>query len=359
MTETTAIRPDESSPLKSRIRSFLRYPLLFLLEALGINRLFSFINRERILILWYHGVCDDDFTILRGYDERHIPRSLFRRQLAHLRRRGYRFVTMSTLTRPGHASKGRHKLVALTFDDGFQNVVRNAYPVMREFGARGCFYLVSDLIGKEELLWTDLVETSIRNLKEKEFRFRLEGETITYEMGSPAARERAMKDIKSRLRTLPDRARRAHMKQFALEDAAPDEKEFRLAGWKEIQALDRKILEIGSHTKTHPNCVNLTSRDELEDEILRSRLEIEKRVGYEIRHFCYPAGSYTDSVLEWVKNSGYRSAVTIIPGLNDEETDPLQLKRIGVNENFLLFKAMTSGSYGFLINLLRSFRLSG
>ena len=49
------------------------------LDIFGINALFRFINRNEVIILWYHGVCDDDFTLLKGFDERHISKALFKR----------------------------------------------------------------------------------------------------------------------------------------------------------------------------------------------------------------------------------------------------------------------------------------
>ena len=45
--------------------------LLWLLNYTGINALFRFLNRNKAIILWYHGVSSDDFELLTGYDERH------------------------------------------------------------------------------------------------------------------------------------------------------------------------------------------------------------------------------------------------------------------------------------------------
>ena len=129
--------------------------LLFLLfDISGINALCRIVNRNKAVILWYHGICDEDFTLTK----RHIPKSVFRKQLSYLKRKGYVFVSMSELLAFIKNKKKIGKSVVLTFDDGFRNIVENAYPIMKEFGAKGCFYLVSELIGKSELLWTDHVE---------------------------------------------------------------------------------------------------------------------------------------------------------------------------------------------------------
>ena len=57
------------------------------------------------------------------------------------------------------------KLAVLTFDDGFKNVLRNAYPAMKEQEAKGCLYVVSSLVGSRELLlWRWLIMASFYSI---------------------------------------------------------------------------------------------------------------------------------------------------------------------------------------------------
>lgn len=338
------------------MRERLKELLLLFLDKLGINALFRFLNRNKVIILWYHGICDDDFNLLKGYDERHIPKSLFRKQLNFLKRKRYIFITMSELTDNIFSNKSKiRKFVVLTFDDGFKNIVENAYPIMKEFNAKGCFYLVSSLIGGNKLLWTDYIETLVRNSKNREFQFTFRGGKKNYKLDTKESYEMTMKDIKSKLRTISDKERKEHIQQFNNRRIYDVPEEFLFANWEQIRSLDKKILEIGSHTKNHPNCGNLTSNDEFEDEIKNSKIDIEKQIEYEVNHFNYPAGSYNDKAIKKVRKYGYKSAVTIIPGFNDKNTDLYKLKRIGIDENFLVFKAAVSGSYFFIDRLKKVF----
>lgn len=304
----------------------------------------------------YHGICDEYFDLLKGYDDRHISKSLFRKQLEYLKLRGYKFVNMTQLVNAIKNKTGIGKFVVLTFDDGFKNVVENAYPVMKEFGAKGCIYLVSNLVGTDKLLWTDCVETVIRNQNQGEFQFNFKGEIISYKLNGRKSREFAMKDIKMKLRTLPDKDRREHLKPFhALIHQKDIPAEFMLADWEQIKGLDPEILEIGGHTRRHPNCTNLVTDIELEDELFNSKKDIERNIGRSVEHFCYPAGSYNDKVISAVRKHGYTSAVTIDNGFNDENTDLFKLKRIEAKDLLLYFKASVSGSTGFL-RRLKKFR---
>jgi len=330
--------------------------LLKLIDICGVNILFRFLNRNNAIILWYHGICDDTFTLLSGYDERHIQKSNFRKQLIFLKKKGYNFLTMSELIDLLKSKKKIKKMVVLTFDDGYKNIVTNAYPIMKEFNAKGCFYLVSGLIDSNELLWTDYVETVIRNSGIGKFEFIFEGKKIYYTLEDKKSYEDTILDIKKKLRTLPDTERVNHLKQFNDKEATVFPNEFIFAKWKDIQSLDKRILEIGSHTKNHPNLTKLSSSEEFETEIKSSKAEIEKMVGYEIKHFCYPAGEYNNDIIKNVKECGYKSAVTIIHGFNDERTDLFHLKRTEITENFLEFKSKVSGSFIAMYTIKQFFR---
>jgi peptidoglycan/xylan/chitin deacetylase (PgdA/CDA1 family) len=317
----------------------------------GVNSFFRFINRSSALILMYHGVCAEDFTLLNGYDERHIPVSVFRQQLKVLRECGYDFVTLSDLVGRMKCGRPVGRLAVLTFDDGFRNVVRHAYPVMKECGAKGCFFIVTNFVGHRTLLWTDIVETWIRAQAPETLRVVINRSIVRYPLDTQTRINTAMMDLKSRLRRLPNDDRVRCMKESGMTDRkyieqAPEE--FAPADWKELQALDPSVLEIGSHTQNHPNCDTIRTPTELESEIAGSKLEIEKRIGRRIEHFCYPAGAFNPDTIEAVRNAGYVSAVTTIEGFTRPGADLFTLNRISGDSDLMRFKSVVSGSLPWL-----------
>jgi peptidoglycan/xylan/chitin deacetylase (PgdA/CDA1 family) len=249
--------------------------------------------------------------------------------------------------------KGRPgaKLATLSIDDGLRNVVTRAYPLMRKYGARGTFYVVPDLVGKGEMLWTDFVETVVRNAPVGDFLFRYRETDIRYTLDDEASRRRAMKAIKRLLRSLPDSKRKEHMAQFRSIELADVPEDFALADWEELRGLDPSVLALGNHTATHPNCARLETEAELEREISQAGLDIAEKVGYPVRHFCYPAGSYNESVLAKLREQGYHSGVTTLAGFGSPTDDPLLLRRVEAEDEWYLFLATTSGAYPFFTQL--------
>ena len=337
------------------MKNLLTLLLLFVLDITGINLLGRILNRNKAIILYYHGICEDGFDLLEGYDERHVSRSSFKKHLDYLQKHGYVFINMTELVESLKNKLKIKKCAVLTFDDGFKNVITNAYPIMREFKAKGCFYVISDLVGTNQLVWTDYVETIIRNQPPGDYQFMFKGETMHYPLNDRLSTEYAMRDIKKKLRSIPDKERLEHLDQFKNQQLENIPEEFRMVGWEQIKELDFKILEIGGHTKGHANCENLISETELEREILHSKADIENCTGRKVTHFCYPAGSYNDNVVDKVREYGYESAVTTNPGFVTLYSDRYRLNRFAAGNNMLRFKATISGSYRYIRRIKSGF----
>ena len=201
---------------RHHVGKLLLVTFLWLLEVSGVNRLFRFINKNRAIILWYHGVYDDTTAVSRPYGGMHIPVSVFRRQLNYLKKKGYSFVSLSDMIDALQHGKTLSKLVVLTFDDGYSNVVHNAYPVMKEFGASGCLYVVSSSVWGEGLLWPDLIIAVVSQTKGRRFSLSVKGQRLVYKVETDLSRKKAAIDIIEKMRRLSNAERTEHLLQFTL-----------------------------------------------------------------------------------------------------------------------------------------------
>lgn len=98
-----------------------------------------------IPILMYHQI---DTPPVRGTPLRGLVVSpgSFARQMVLLRLLGYRGLSMHDLE-PYLQGKSQGKVVGITFDDGYQNNVKNALPVLTKYGFTATCYGVSSMIG--------------------------------------------------------------------------------------------------------------------------------------------------------------------------------------------------------------------
>jgi len=98
-----------------------------------------------IPILMYHqiDVPPPSGTPLRGLV---VSPGAFSRQMYLLRLLGYKGLSMRELE-PYLAGKKEGKVAGITFDDGYQNNLRNALPVLKQYGFTATCYAVSSMIG--------------------------------------------------------------------------------------------------------------------------------------------------------------------------------------------------------------------
>jgi len=339
------------------IKEYIRDFILKLAVISGFNTIYGYFNRKKIVILWYHGVCGDDFTLLKDYDERYIPVSVFAKQLKYLKNKGCHFLNMTEVAAILNCNRQiPNRAVCLTFDDGFENVVKNAYPLMQRYEAKGCFYIIPSLVGTKELLWTDLVDVVLWWNNKSHFTFKFVEKNINYRTTSRRETITAIIDIKKKLRSVSNEERLRLLKQFQQIDLKGVPKEFSISNWGQVKDLDQHVLEIGSHSLTHPNLDRLNT-EEAQREISLSKNLIEEKLQRSINHFNYPAGAFNANIKSMARKAGYATAVSIIPGLNDYKTDIFALRRIGVTSNMTRFRTAITGFDEALHRFYRLFRM--
>lgn len=103
-------------------------------------------NRRPVPILVYHQIAE---APPKGAPFRslYVAPQAFARQMAWLKRLGYTGLSMTALTPYLHGER-EGKVIGITFDDGYQNNLVHALPVLRSAGFSSTCYAVSSLLGK-------------------------------------------------------------------------------------------------------------------------------------------------------------------------------------------------------------------
>jgi peptidoglycan/xylan/chitin deacetylase (PgdA/CDA1 family) len=102
--------------------------------------------------------------------------------------------------------------------------------------------------------------------------------------------------------------------------------------WSGVAALAEAGCAIGSHSHRHQVLATLEARA-IREELLRSRHEIEQRLGIRVGTFAYPYGSYGTfdaRTRAGLLDAGFTIACTTVWGRYRAGDDPLAVKRIRV-----------------------------
>jgi peptidoglycan/xylan/chitin deacetylase (PgdA/CDA1 family) len=89
-------------------------------------------------------------------------------------------------------------------------------------------------------------------------------------------------------------------------------------------------MTIGSHTVNHVKLAEVPAAEKLE-ELAASKAALEDRLGEEVRHLCYPFGSFDLETVRAACETGYVSAATCLRGAATEADHPLVLPRKAIS----------------------------
>jgi peptidoglycan/xylan/chitin deacetylase (PgdA/CDA1 family) len=259
-----------------------------LLHASGLTTGIRYWYRNGVRIIMYH---------------RFPAQSELEAQCEHLKKH-YQPLSLTevseSLTRRKPALRGA---VVITVDDGYRDLLVNGWPIFKACSIPVLVYVATDLPDHHTWLWTDQLR---HFLAEK-------GDQVVQS-----------------LKKVPDEERLAYLASLPGPQATPPP-EYAPLTWDEIRALAKEGVEFGAHTRTHPILSRLPNRDRIREEIAGSKARLEEELRKPVMHFCYPNGTpddYNAEVVDVVRECGFRTAVTAVPGINFADADPFLLRRL-------------------------------
>lgn len=99
--------------------------------------------------------------------------------------------------------------------------------------------------------------------------------------------------------------------------------------WNEIDEMINNDISIQSHSYSHPY-LSTVSTEFLKNEILKSKEILEYETGRRVKHFCYPMGDYSRTVINCLIQYGYKSAFSSRYGISTDIKERYRIKRIKV-----------------------------
>lgn len=279
-------------------------------------------------ILMYHRICPrtpaTECYFARGTA---VTPEAFRAQMLWLRERSS-FRTVGELAmRPQEPGP----IVALTFDDGYQDVLDHALPVCRELGVRATAYLSACTIEvPARPLWFDRYYAAAAGITATGIWPSAALEIVTAEIGepprSPDLRWWVRGPLKEKLKAL-DRPRRFELLSTlapTADSAVPMPSYLDRAG---IDVLVKHGWEVGGHGATHERLCALDDQ-ELTAEMAASASMLQGLHLDGPWSFAYPDGDVDERVAATVRRAGFVAAVTVQEGWVEPTTSPHRLPRL-------------------------------
>jgi len=287
------------------------------------------------LILLYHGVLPDNFAPEGSNSSgKHIPVSLFEHQMSIVAN-GFNPVSMLDIAQAHMGAKELpDRAVAVTFDDGFANVPRIAFPVLRKFGIPMTFYVATGFIETGLGSWTDQLELMLLKTDVSNIKIDIQGHNFTYQVNDVGSKVVALKDIKQRCKQIPFEQVQLILNQVQSQcgvEFLDQSLLYAMATWPELIQMEKNTLvNLGAHTISHVP-IGRVPHEKMTEEVAGSLEAISQKTNHPCELFSYPEGQLGDfdqNCIEFLKRIGLSHCPTAIPGINNViDTDPFLIAR--------------------------------
>lgn len=301
-----------------------------------------------MLIIMYHRILPGKKAKRGVQAGMYVKPETFRIHLEFLKKR-FHLVPISTLLSDNIKTPGNTNdkpCCVLTFDDGWSDFYRYAYPILREYQVPATVFLPTDFIGTKKWFWTDrLAHILLEKLRTKKILACSPANHITKKLmklsGSFESRLETSIGILKDLRIEDIEEILSELSELWDISSKPEERAF--LSWDEVREMgETGLISFGSHTAGHPILTTLKPQ-EIKEELIRSK---EKLIAEGVVDdpalipFCYPNGNHTKQIADMVKETGYNLAVTTKNGWNSFKAEPFTLKRVGIHQDMSSTKAM-------------------
>jgi peptidoglycan/xylan/chitin deacetylase (PgdA/CDA1 family) len=233
--------------------------------------------------------------------------------------------------------RGRGRHVLITFDDGYRDNHRDAFPILRAHGATATFFITTGFLDDGRLAWWDELAWMVRTSPLA--RVHLKGLPEPVVLDQPD-RIGAITTIVDRAKTLPGHELPAYLDLVAAateSGRAPGElADMMWMSWDDVREMVAAGMEVGGHTVSHPILARMDG-DGQRAEIAGCKRRIEAELGRPMRWFSYPNGdpsSFDERTRRALAEAGVELAFSFGGGYRGARGwDPYDVRRIAAGKS--------------------------
>lgn len=304
--------------------------LASILSKVGILRLLEAApTRPQLLILNYHRIGDAssspfDPGIFSANAEE------FDAQIRLLKNR-YQFATVSDALDIIECRKSISEThILMTFDDGYRDNFKLAFPILQTHGVEAIFFLVTSFIGTGQVPSWDEIAYLAKKHAPKTLRISYP-RTDDFDL-APENFEQSLRRLLHVFKSpaTADPPRFLDMLRAAVEFAGDDLRADLMMSWDDARAMRAGGMTLGLHTHTHCILAKLTREEQIE-ELKLCRATLEHELGSEAVLLSYPSGklySINADTIAAAREAGMRAGFSFYGGTNPAgRIDPYDIRR--------------------------------
>ena len=287
-------------------------------------------RRAQLLILCYHGIALDDEH--KWDSSLYMSAQDFESRLRLIEQGGHTVLPLGLALDRLYSNTLPERSVAITFDDGTYDFMRQAYPLLQKYGFPATVYLTTYYCENNRPVFPGFCSYLLWKARDTVIDAApITGETERWDLRTESGRARAQRSMlrfadESQLGT-PGKTELLEQLAGALGldyAALVATRVVHILTPNEVSVLARNGVDFQLHTHRH--------RTPIDQQLFRKEIEDNRRslsdAGQRALHFCYPSGVYWQEFLPWLRTEKVLSATTCDAGLASVESNPLLLPRL-------------------------------
>lgn len=288
-----------------------------------------------LYIFNYHRVGDSSVT---EFDENVFScnESNFEKHLSTIQSK-FEIINMGTLIDIiDNDLKIDRPLAMITFDDGYIDNYKIAFPLLMKFGVNASFFLPTLYMGNRCIPWWDEIAWMIKNTSRKSVQLPDWPSPVSISISDFKNTTRlVLKNIKTS-KTVSIADKLVQLRELLECECPKSALDQLFMSWDNIREMYSAGMDIGSHTHSHQLLSHLNDENQL-IELVKSRQIIEQQIGAPVVSVAYPVGkdyTYSPETLGLCEKAGYKVAFSFINGFNPApKLKRFELLRIPVDGN--------------------------
>ncbi|MGH9386299.1 MAG: polysaccharide deacetylase family protein [Vicinamibacterales bacterium] len=288
------------------------------------------------VVLLYHRVAEPP-TDVHGLA---VSPPLFRSQMEYLRQ-NYQVMSLDELIAAVRQGNVPARAVAVTFDDGYVDNLTHACPVLVDLDLPATFFVTTAGLDEDREYWWDTLERIfLRNASLPKTLEIVLGEEHMRLLTESSDERRAAHRVLNNALTRADLATRdqlmRQLHQWSGFSPVAGSMNRVMRGQDLLRMAAFPLFDVGAHGVNHL-AMAYQPLDVQRQELADSRADLERLLSRRVTMFAYPYGNVSEETATFVRDVGFKAAVTseperLRPGIDFCRVPRLDVKAWGVAE---------------------------
>jgi len=292
---------------------------------------------DKAFILMYHRVIASPsklpYFVQPGM---YVSTDSFEKQIVFLKKK-YEVIFFGNLVEKLKNGEDVGGYCAITFDDGWLDNFTEAYPILTKHQVPATIFIATGFVGTDRVFWPEEICFYLEKMLASNSTVSSSVPSVNVFFNDIANfrncyREVFMdKSIEILKGYLPSNREEIleYFRRVYDTNALPRQ----MLSWNEVSEMQASgLINFGAHTENHV-MLDQVPFETAVDEIMRSRLEIERQLDEKVKIFAYPNGNQNENIRCIIAEHGFDAAVTTCKGFVGENTLLMEIPRIGIHED--------------------------